>query len=460
MSLDFFDRVIMFQRSHSMTPPVSHQQMFHAIIARDFKERLAEYEKQKAHEAQFNAALVIVRVMRKLFFRARLLHSLSNEPFAILKKQVSAAIFLQKTLRHYQMYIQLHKAALIIQCKQRVFVARSIFLSLRSISSAAHSKSSRFESPTSVIDSLGLGPPTATPARARFRSHTSRARTPFGKRSKPPTPPASAESNTSGGAQFNIPVSREFDYKNWAAQRRAESTDARTPHSRNSKQSKSNRGPIRSRGTHKQYTDTQRFSFLRSTVLYKSGPFSHLWKMPRSNVSSATPLRKTPEKPMAAQPAAHVFDDYDSDGATTFRSRMHDTNDFVLALASDTPAPHDTEAKPPAKEPTSSIGEKGHPGDELESRFELPPSLHPSLSGGSGGYIEEHETENGFERHGYEFFGKDDSNASERSMDMHSAQGYHDDSPENEYEQNEEFYEQDDGTDHGDDVGPEEDYHG
>ena len=96
MSLDFFDRVIMFQRSHSMTPPVSHQQMFHAIIARDFKERLAEYEKQKAHEAQFNAALVIVRVMRKLFFRARLLHSLSNEPFAILKNKYQPPFFFKR----------------------------------------------------------------------------------------------------------------------------------------------------------------------------------------------------------------------------------------------------------------------------------------------------------------------------------------------------------------------------
>ena len=176
-------------------------------------------------------------------------------------------------------------------------------------------------------------------------------------------------------------------------------------------------------------------------------------------IALPVPLHKTPEKPMAARAAARADDEYDSDGGaiTTYRSRTPDAVHAVLALAIDTPTSRDVEVKSPAKEATASVDLR-EPEANVHSRFELPPSFHPSLPSGFGGYVEEHETDKGIERHGYEFFGNEDGNASEHSADMYSAQGgYRDESPdENEFD-HDEVFDDDDHSDHGDDVGQEED---
>ena len=135
------------------------------------------------------------------------------------------------------------------------------------------------------------------------------------------------------------------------------------------------------------------------------------------------------------------------------------TSEPTTLTTAPTTSPHVCDNKPDA-----SPNQADH---DRPSRFELPPAEHPSLSSGSGGYYEYHNGPDGNQTGiGYQFFGSDQRDENQRDY-MSEMYEYEDGTPHShddehhDYDQDHEHHDYDHDqaseSDHGDDVGEEED---
>ena len=190
-----------------------------------------------------------------------------------------------------------------------------------------------------------------------------------------------------------------FSYANWASNRRSH-----TP-------------TVRSRGSYHTYRLAQRLSYIQSSERRRTSrrtraglrgePFG---SSTFSLVSHASP-----------QPVRHSFDDYDEPVTPAAQQDViGDNTEVLLSLFLPSTATTDKQTGiAPIDTKPAPTGPKASPAVS-NSRFELPPSDHPTFKSGSGYYYETHREGNIKSFHGYEFDGPKYSSPEEFSYSSQS----------------------------------------
>ena len=381
LSLELYDKLTLLDRILDNTPPLEHRLLACADLSRDLHIEFDTKRREAELRVQQETALVLMEKLRKLFFARRL-----QTPSSHLR---CAAVHIQRVFRGRLVRTPRPARAAILPPS-----------TLDHDRTAASTTTIATEpSPISVTSTLG----SLTPAKSRFgmRSSATRALTPARMRSKPQTPPASTEDSFPGGVKKTPWITGGFDYETWASNRHQPKSQIQPTTLTSITTPTTNRH--RSRGTYEQYQRSQRFARVRALAKRPRRPTG----LPLSDTLAPQHRNDTPTRKRAGNsspPAVSDVSDAPSPDEALFA--FH-TFPSATRLIKQSDPPSKTDADANAKPP---------PGDDLalrknakasssDSRFELKPADHPSLSNGYGSYYEWHRDGDQREHHGYEIRG-------------------------------------------------------